>query len=308
MKSHEGPAGHASDSSAVLCTPDKTYNLRQVSTSNTVFITQPSVISSDSLELPSLQAVAQCHSTLEVQARNDVSAATYIKAALPTYASTGHYEPKSALSKEQLFADIPLSDGECEQSWLDLACFESGQPRRAFVPSASAKLKVWQDMLALAISSSIDLSKPLTEECQAAVLGSPPERDLPHDLYRALLRSISTDANEFDEVGADELKCARIVGLSFLEHHTKGIQPPMLVDTFRDAWADLLPEQWRSRTELRLLDGSYQLDDSGKKISHVESEAVPDTTANSTTPAETRSTSGAKRKWHEKFRASKKPT
>ena len=71
LKSAESPNAHNSEQpipSAVLCTDDRTYQLRQVQSSNSVFILQPSESSrgNDSIPSQSLLAIAQCTSTLEL--------------------------------------------------------------------------------------------------------------------------------------------------------------------------------------------------------------------------------------------------
>lgn len=124
LKSQEGPSGNVLESQTVLCTPDKTYALRQVSTSNSVYIVRPGTTPNSSLNQTTLDAISQPQSTLELQPATAASAASYIRAALPTYTSTGHTGSTTKVSKQQLFANIPLSDGECEQAWTDLACFE----------------------------------------------------------------------------------------------------------------------------------------------------------------------------------------
>ena len=71
LKSAESPNVHHSEQpspSAVLCTHDRTYQLRQVQSSNSVFILQPSESSRGNDRSPSqsLLAIAQCTSTLEL--------------------------------------------------------------------------------------------------------------------------------------------------------------------------------------------------------------------------------------------------
>lgn len=302
FKSQGGPTGSATESSTVLCTPDKTYNLRQVSTSNTLYIAQPSFAAGDTLERPGLEAIAQVHSTLELQPSGTSSAVPYIKAALPMYASTGHYEPKDAMTKESLFAIIPLSDAECQQSWLKLVCFETGQPPRAFVPSVSAKLKVWQDILAAATANGVDLSD---HDAVSKLLPSVTNDDLPEELYKAVICSTMEPASGLNGDGmTHEIKCSRFVGLSLLEDRTKATHSTMSVDAFKSAWADMLPEKWRSLADVNLLESACRFENNGRSVSFVEVD--PSITADSGTPAEAKGTLGAKRRWHEKFRAAKK--
>ena len=71
LKSAESPNAHHSEQpspSAVLCTDDHTYQLRQVQSSNSIYILQPSESSHGNDRIPSqsLLAIAQCTSTLEL--------------------------------------------------------------------------------------------------------------------------------------------------------------------------------------------------------------------------------------------------
>ena len=72
LKSAETPiasdGSKLSSSNAVLCTDDHTFQLRQVQSSNSMFILQPSKSGYQDNELapPSLSAIAQCTSTLEL--------------------------------------------------------------------------------------------------------------------------------------------------------------------------------------------------------------------------------------------------
>ena len=251
-----------------------------------------------------MEAIAQLHSTLELQPLVNQSAIPYIKAVLPTYTSTGHYGSKEAISKRHLFNNIPLSDSECELAWKDSTCFEMEDSGRALLPSASVKLKVWEAMLTTATAAGIDLTEPLDEEIQSSV--SSADGYWPRVLSQALLRSMAGAFAPFGDMKLDETKCARIVGESLLEDRTGAGSPPMSKATFMSTWADLLPEKWRGCTNLKLLEGCCKLGDGGRQITFVEADNHAGAGADGSAPAEAKSTLGAKRKWHEKFRASKK--
>jgi hypothetical protein len=75
---------------------------------------------------------------------------------------------------------------------------------------------------------------------------------------------------------------------------------------FTDSWADLLPEKWREHAGMSLLEGSYKLENDGQDVTFVETGSIGGASTSAASPAEAKSTLGAKRKWHEKFRASKK--
>lgn len=307
LKSQEGSPGQTVDSNAVLCTPDKTYTLRQVSTSNEVYLAQASSTSDSFPPQGRLEAIAKCDSTLELQAAKNVSAIPHIKAALPTYATTGHYDAKSLLSKERLFANIPLSDAECAQAWQDLACFELAEAnsQRAIIPSNGAKLKLWSVILESAIARGFDLTGSIDVKDVASIAED--LNDWPAELVAAVVRSMCSNS---EAVGGysqlEEIKCARVVGEMLLRERTENGRNATSLRSITEAWADMLPEKWRGRAEMSILENCYVLENGGEDVGFIEDSSVEGSGGSAATSAETKSTLGAKRKWHEKFRASKK--
>ena len=305
LKSQEGPAGHALDSNAVLCTADKTYTLRQVSTSNEVYLAHTASSSDGSCSQIRLAAIAKCNSTLELQAAKNVSAIPYIKAVLPTYTTTGHYESKDPISKAQLFANIPLSDTECEQAWRELACFET-EDSRALIPSNGVRLQAWEAVLTSATATGIDVTQQLDERDLQSFVDEH-EEWLP-GLIPAMLLSMATQtyANEHEDIEIEETKCARTVGDVLLRERTQSGRTSMSLKAFTGSWADLLPEKWRMHADISLLEGLYRLNNDGQGLTFVESGSIDRANTGAGALADAKSTLGAKRKWHEKFRASKK--
>ncbi|KAK3716220.1 hypothetical protein LTR37_006665 [Vermiconidia calcicola] len=307
LKSQEGPSGNVLESQIVLCTPDKTYALRQVSTSNSVYVVRPGTSSNSSPDQPTLDAIAQPQSTLELQPAKGASAASYIKAALPTYTPTGHTGSTTKVSKQQLFANIPLSDGECEQVWTDLACFEPEGESYAIVPSDSVKLQAWEAMFATATAMGVDMTHSLHETSQREITTS--ETEWPEELSRALLRSMTAMPPSLpNEIQLDGDKSAQMLGRALLKDLTGSGQQPVSIMSFETKWADLLPERWRGKADIKLLEGTYKEQHGGETLTFIESEVSKEVAAASSAaaPAEAKSTLGAKRKWHEKFRASMK--
>ncbi|KAK0266165.1 hypothetical protein B0A54_06667 [Friedmanniomyces endolithicus] len=287
-----------SNSEAVLCTPDKTFNIRQVNTSNSVYIYQPTSHNDDDENpQPGLQAIAQSSWTLEPsEAASLPSAPHYLKAALPTYSWTGTYQSKDPpASQQQLFDDIPLSQAECEAAWRDLACFElKNEPKGCFLPTASAKVQVWRSILESATAAGVNVSRdPLSPEHIEQLLDRNDE-DWPSELGRAMLASVCDHEGMLDPG-----KWVRAVGLDLVAvEGTRG----MLLSELLKKWKDTLPEQRRSAAKVEALPWSeYTLSDDRKTITSAGAESGV-----ASAPAESKLTLGAKRKWHEKFRESKK--
>ena len=298
--------GNKGDANTVLCTQDKTYDIRQVSTSNSLYVAQAIATSDepDVIPKPQLQAIAQFQSTLEVLPIRKLSAVPYITAALPAYTSTGHYSSKDAVSKNQLFANVPLSDAECEQGWVELCCFELGKSPHGVIPSASVILQAWQTMLNNATALGIDLSQSLNDQSLSRLIES--DNEWPDGLCMALLKSMAVSQAESIEPLLEELKCVNQVGRVLLEDRTSGSKVAMHTASFKTQWTNLLPEKWRSSVDVKLLEGYYNLENGGQDIAYVGRQNGLTASTTGTAPEETKSTLGAKRKWHDKFRASKK--
>ncbi|KAK5107381.1 hypothetical protein LTR62_001324 [Meristemomyces frigidus] len=294
----ESIPGTPSETEAVICTPDATYNIRQVNTSNSLYICQPSAAAASQerngreREPPGLQAIAQNDFTLQLSRAGPTSAAPYLKALLPTYASTGSYQTKDLLTKQQLFDNIPLSEAECAISWQDLACFESPEPKSCFLPSPSARAQAWKSILDLAVANRADMTAPLSP--QQVILILDPNEEWPVELGRAVLGSVSNMDGDDVVVNAD--KCVVTIGLLQLAVARK-LRRTLGLRVFLAEWKDALPEAWRAQAEMSKLPRTEYVISEGRQIKAAE----PIDAEAAATKADTK-----KRKWHDKFRASKK--
>ncbi|KXT00490.1 hypothetical protein AC578_4062 [Pseudocercospora eumusae] len=299
LKSKEDLAGNAKDANLVLCTPDRTYNVRQVSTSNTLYLTQTAEKQDPGGGPPKIgvDAVAKCDTTIELLSTTKQSAVPFIKPALPVYSSNGNYASAVPVTKTELFSHIPLSQAECEESWSELACFESQHPPGCYVPSAKVKAEIWQRAVTAATADGINLTDPFPADDLPA-FAMDICQDWPAELVSSVLKGASnlTPGGHF---AIDETKAVRFTGLNLLQVKSEG--RAIEATGFLRAWRDLLPEAWRAKCEFAALQGFYALQDGGSMIKYADS--APATTATT----ESKSL-GAKRKWHEKFAASRKKT
>ncbi|KAK3070915.1 hypothetical protein LTR53_009595 [Teratosphaeriaceae sp. CCFEE 6253] len=280
------------EAEAVLCTPDRTYNIKQVSTSNSVYICQPIETAADNDGTPQsgLQAIAQSNWTLEPSLASWTGPVNWLKPRLPRYSSTGTYESRDLLSKQQLFDDMPMSQGECEEAWKSLACFELSQPGGSFLPTANAKVRAWRAILETATASGLDLTNHFAPSKQKPSVDH--DEDCPAELVSAVLLGMTNS-----EGYVDEKCCVLATGLSLLESAFR-----LSLGDFIKQWRDSLPEPWRPHARLDALPRTmYTLSDNGKTVTYpLQGDPGGSTTAvgNSAT--------GSKRKWHDKFRESKK--
>ncbi|KAI4753313.1 hypothetical protein E4T52_14550 [Aureobasidium sp. EXF-3400] len=306
-------ARDATDPEAFLTTKDKTYLIRQVHTSNTLYVTSPSH------NAPGTTAISKCPFALECLPAPVRHAESTLRSLLIPFAEPQDTDirPSNPQSKSYVFAHTPMSHDECQTVWKDLVAFEhSGQ---SFRPTAAALTKIWKWLLEIAYANAVNLAEPVQNDVINKMLDG--EDEWPSTLVDAIFLKLS--ANHQDLLQLQQQATVKWVGTNTLESHRQNNKQSFLeTSLFLDAWKDALPETWRSgvsldmlkasrhgcndETQLTLLQGLYKLSGGGKRIEfvHNQSAHVEDSTAGATKPSAT--TTAGKRKWHEKFAAARK--
>ncbi|TLD37907.1 ATP-dependent RNA helicase [Venturia nashicola] len=197
-----------SDSStAVICTHSKSFPIRQVHTSNTLFVAHSALLrpaTEDDIPTDGVRAIASCAATLELYTFND-SAIPYLRKLLPVYSSleslaaifTGPAYPSlSAVSNE-----VPLSHGEIAQGWIQICAF--AKDGNCFRPTAASLLQVWKAMVSASVAEDIPLNSTfLVDDLWKATKDS----EFPRALLDAILARIAD--NDTMEDG-DNSKCGQ---------------------------------------------------------------------------------------------------
>ena len=292
-----------------MCTDAKTFSLRQVNTSNSLYVANTTHLEDDKDDPPvsGLQATAKSDFTLELSpmAADVAHAKSCIKALLPVCSSTGHWQSKTLRSKDELFADVPYSYLECQTAFEALACFELDEPKGCFVPSGQVKLEGWKRITEEAAELRVDLTGVVSDtQANNITLQA---TDLPKKLVQAVRDAMVDESKKEQGRFLDEQSCAAFLGIAQLETSTQGHSSTSLT-AFLAAWKDLLPEKWRDAAKLEVLQGQYSLLNDGRDIALAGSRADQQHQGQSgkAAAADGKSLLGAKRKWHDKFRASKK--
>ncbi|EEQ35157.1 hypothetical protein McanCB56680_007770 [Microsporum canis] len=253
-----------------LCTPTKTFSLRQVNSSNSILLIKPQ-------GEENITSIAQCKSTLEVQAMDantsTNSALLPLLAALPIYDESDiridertedddHPLSVAEIMQERLkvFADIPFSVVECERAWTDICAFVYKNKESGAIgchrPSARAKLMAWEKMVEGATLHGIDLGRQfLVDDLWSAVIEEAEhtvidEYPFPRSLFDAIVRRLVDDSPDIDRVlkwaNFDQNKTASWTGEVILEASTSTPTAILNLETYTSDWKDLLPEQWRA--------------------------------------------------------------
>ncbi|KAK4952886.1 hypothetical protein LTR28_006547 [Elasticomyces elasticus] len=300
---------------AVLCTPSATYRIRQVQTSNAVYLTLPcSQLSSGAAGAESengVVATATCDSTLELhKAEPTVSAEDYIRQEVTQYDESLYdgdddnddTPTASSKTKTQLYSAIPLHHSTIRAALRSLCVFDERAGGPCFLPSARVLLKAWQAMLdaaedAIAQSArgpiaTRSILEPLARHAQEA------ESHTPLSLYRAILLRLSAsgpDGTTADGAGEsthlNQTETITWLGLTILS--AADPTSPLSPTAFMQAWTTTLPERWRALATLDAIQGRYTID--GDTIRSSSQAMGRDGTAARDAGAATG------RNWHEKF-------
>ncbi|KAJ4368296.1 hypothetical protein N0V83_006652 [Neocucurbitaria cava] len=281
---------------AVLCTPNKTFQLRQVQTSNSLFVTQPALEPhGNEIPIPVTCAIASCTATLELHP-SAASAVTLLKDALPVYdIVAGDVDATgNGRSKASVLDDVPLSEGECQTAWLELMAFELEE--NSYQPSANALSQVWRSINSASLAEGVKLdSQFLTSDITRAVA----EDGHPEGLVEAILARLSKECSESNGAWSclDRAKTVIFAGKTLLEAKQGD---DFLIASFTDTWEDQLPEAWRKDAQLTALEGLYEFpsETTIRAKGKAAATAGGDNTAASMKPSA--------RKWHEKFGKTRK--
>ncbi|KAF2816171.1 uncharacterized protein BDZ99DRAFT_458061 [Mytilinidion resinicola] len=294
VKSQAPPTTSSAPSSkpayAVLCTPTQTYQLRQVQTSNSVFVTKCVLTShGDSMPVPGVSAIATCPTTLELHPVAG-TAIPYLKEALPLYDMADDDMVDAAgngNSKSKVFSDVPLSDAQCELGWRELIAFEFAGS--SFKPSAVTLLKLWKSINVAALAEGINLNKQfLTEDLLKAI----DDEGFPVDLFYSLLSRLATDDHVGDTTwtSIDRRVTVSFVGRTLLASESS-IQD-LHTSVFVESWKDILPELWRDDAKLDAIKDLYILPTSTTISIKGGSDGFGEGS---------KAAGSASRKWHERF-------
>lgn len=186
---------------AVLCTKDETYQLRQVHTSNSIFVLQPTSGRDTELDNASsttgkVTAISRCGATLELI---PVSAPpkTVLLQSLPLFSDVENLsavDPETPKSKEALLNDTPLSSYEFEKGWIELCAFELGG--RTWRPSAPLLLQIWASLMSAVTLKGLDLEQGLPLSALAPAVE---EDGHPLEVLKALLARLCKPKRETRE-------------------------------------------------------------------------------------------------------------
>jgi sister chromatid cohesion protein DCC1 len=331
-----------------LCSPTQTYQVRQVSTSNSLFVTQPVMLlnqntptnqpkgeadaaQEDEIALSAtspLKIIGQVNSVLELKpVQLDVQGLLQSMVPVWKWSNTDTIDLDEvaakgiAMSKREIFDQLPAPEIQIEDGWRRLFAFEVGG--HGYVPDQETLYRAWEEVMDVFVSD---------EGCEAELsagiflgggyLCEDDNRELLEAVGRSIwwspvLRKLTETAPGQDEGGElDEAITTAWVGKLVLQHMASGDQS-IGVEQFMTVWRNLLPEKWGRGVGIDVLGrGSYQLETSVDGVATIRTGVATDGAADSTTKEKgllesvakdpsTRAGTTGKRKWHEKFKDSR---
>lgn len=278
-----------------------------------------------------LTVIGQVGSVMELQPVQ-LDARALLKALMPVWQwsdmimQQNQRSANGALAKREYFNEIPAPDGQIEKAWRELFVVQlQGQH---YVPDHETLYQAWkQAMHRFEIDGAIGTvigSKNFSN------VGNVPEDDLDDGetevlnavrsaiWWSPLLRKPTETAIGLDETtDIDRAMTTAWVGKLVLQHMAHG-EEFVDVQQFTTSWRDLLPEKWGSGVVIEALGKEcYQLETNMDGVRMIRwtraaTGGVTDSVVNKKGGRESMamemkagSGTGSKRKWHEKFKASR---
>ncbi|KAH0541285.1 hypothetical protein FGG08_004209 [Glutinoglossum americanum] len=308
IKSAPTTSSVSAPSHAVLCTTGETFQLRQVHSSNSIFLIQPSQpndTAEEAFRSPGLCTIAAPKVTLELH-RVATSSVPHLRKLIPTFHvqedGDGDFEMMTSWptgfekrSKQETFAHVPTCEEECERGWIEIVAFElNGGSMR---PSIWALLSTYKAILSAATSQGIQLDSRFPVEDLWQMIE---DDGFPRALVEAVLARLAPEEHitRGEWASIDKSKCIPWLGALILETE-QGSNRERFASDFLKEWKDNLPEAWRASASLDFIKGSYTLKNS--TICFYRDGVNTTSTTSSTSTGISKVTSGS-RKWHEKFR------
>jgi sister chromatid cohesion protein DCC1 len=284
-----------------LCSPTQTYQVRQVSTSNSLFVTQPATLlnhnsptnqptgevdatQEDEVALSAtgaLKAIGQVNSVLELKpVQLDVQGLLQNMVPVWKWSNTDPIDLDEvaakgmAMSKMEIFNQLPAPETQIEDAWRRLFAFEVRG--HGYVPDQETLYRAWEGAMDVFVSE-----EGREAELSAGVflgggyLCEDDNRELLEAVGRSIwlspvLRKPTGTAPGQDEDGElDETIATAWVGRLVLQHMASGDQY-IGVEQFMTVWRNLLPEKWGRGVGIDALgQGSYQLETSADGVAMI---------------------------------------
>lgn len=229
--------------------------MRQVQSSNTVFVTRP-LLAQDpesGIANSSICAFAKCSSVLELhpQTKDEKikakTATELLQRVLRVYTGADDEfmdEHSKGSRKEELFEDIPYSQQECEQAWRDLMAFE--RHGASWQATPKVLLELWDVIIETTQAEGIHLEEEFDVRDLKAKID---DTNAPRELMVALLCYLcQTYDHEMESPKLDRITTVQWTGKMSASVNTLG--QDLTTKDLLSRWQNRLPEAWRHDTTI----------------------------------------------------------
>lgn len=218
----------------MLCTSNRSFEVRQVQSSNVLYILQRSAESG-------FTAISQCKGVLEL-VPSKANAIEYIRQTLPRY--TEDRTSQSNITRSLLSADAPFSEGELGNALTKLCVLQKDD--LLWIPEPKALLTAWKSLLTVATINGVQLDHPWNiRELEHHVA----EDGIDIEIFYAIVSRLTNRPQDVCEAALDACNCIVWIGRLVLDCKDK----PIPKNEFVTEWQDLLLEPWRSGARLDLM-------------------------------------------------------
>ncbi|KAK9469739.1 sister chromatid cohesion protein Dcc1 [Lipomyces arxii] len=243
------------DAPTYLCAYDKTFQLRQISQSNTLLMLSPNLSDASDASTADLMNT----DTLENRVYATTIAGGYIECIpstpridlsfLPYYHGEGVSSEETGLqlTKEDVIARVPTSVYEFESAWIEALCVEIDG--HAYRLGSGLVLRVVPVVMTAIQAERLDFKHLMLHEVMKA-LGDDEE---PVQVIEAILIRFSTTRSQ--PFCLDSAQLTKYFGIKMLAEHA--FQQPIQTDTFMTMWMESLPVVLPLSCELDCLAGQF---------------------------------------------------
>jgi len=150
--------------------------------------------------------------------------------------------------KSNVFADVPLSDAECEKIWTEECVFQPSPAKGYFRPDK--KVLVWglKLLMSAILADGLDIAKGADVKSLNRLLDSLEQEDLLRPLAEAILKKLGGHEEDGKYI-IDEHLTLTATGSILLEDVQE-----MEKSEFEYEWSNLLFKEWRSDVNMKLLE------------------------------------------------------
>jgi sister chromatid cohesion protein DCC1 len=331
-----------------LCSPTQTYQVQQVSTSNSLFVAQPAMLLNPNTPtnqpkgetdathedgfapsaISALKAIGQVKSVLELKpVQLDVQG--LLQSVVPVWKwsnteTIGIDEVATngvAVSKEEIFDQLPAPETQIEDAWRRLFAFEVRG--YGYIPDQETLYRAWKEVMDIFVGEE---GREAKLSADIFLGGGHLREDDNRELLEVVRRSIwwspvlrkprGTATGQDEDGELDETITTAWVGQLVLQHMA-GRDQPVSVEQFMVVWRNLLPEKWGRGVGIDALrQESYRLETSVDGVAMIKTGLRTGRAADSSTKEtgglesvtrdpNARAETAGKRKWHEKFKDSR---